>query len=115
MKKIIVVILIALMVFGVLLDVKVNRQISEGVPLTAEYLGCTHCTQTLSWIIFSFISGLTLLFDPEPLATWLGMIWKKRNNRFALRLVGFFLLALIPLSAYSLTNDCQTICGWFSK
>jgi hypothetical protein len=115
MKKIIVVVLIALLVFGVVLDVKVNRQISEGVPLTEEYLRCTHCTQTVSWIIFSLISGLTLLFDPKPLATWLGKIWTKRNNRFALRLMGFFLLALIPLSAYSLTNDCRTICGWFSK
>jgi hypothetical protein len=111
MKKIIVVVLIALLVFGGILNAKVDRQVFNGVPLTEEYLHRTNCMQTVIWVIFSFISGLMLLFEPEPLATWLGKIKPKRNNRFAVRFMGFFLLACIPLSAYSLANDCQTLCN----
>jgi hypothetical protein len=115
MKKIIVVVLVVLLLFGGALNAFVDQQVLGDMPLAEEYLNCTNCLQTVIWVIFLFISGLILLLDPEPLATWLGKIWTKRDNKFALRLMGFFLLALIPLSAYSLTNDCQTFCGLFSK
>ena len=115
MKKVIVVLLIALLVFGGVLNAKVDRQVLNGVPLTDDYLHCSNCLQTVIWVVFSFISGLMLLFDPEPLATWLGKVWTKRNNKFAVRLMGLFLLAMIPLSAYSLANNCQTLCKLLPK
>ncbi len=115
MKKIIVMVLIALLVFGGILNAKVDRQVFSGVPLSDEYLHCNHCAQTVIWVVFSIISGLMLLVDPEPLAAWLGKIWTKRNNKFAVRLMGFFLLAQIPLASYSLANDCQTLCGLLPK
>jgi hypothetical protein len=115
MKKIIVVVLIALGVFGGIVNAKVDQQVSAGVPLTEEYLDCNSCVQTVTWILFSLISGVTLLVDPEPLATWLGQIWTKRNNKLALRLLGIFLLALLPLNAYSLQNNCQMFCNLIPK
>ena len=111
MRKVIVVVLIALLALGGILNARVDRQVLNGVPLTEDYLHCNHCVQTVIWVVFSFICGLYLLFEPEPLAIWLGKIRSQRNNKFAVRLMGFFLLALIPLSAYSLANDCQTLCN----
>jgi hypothetical protein len=115
MKRIIAVVLIALAVFGGVLNAKVDRQVLEGAPLTEEYLACTNCIQTVTWILFSLLGGLTLLIDPEPLATWLGKLRPKRDNKFAVRLLGLYLLVLLPLNAYSLQNNCQTFCNLLPK
>jgi hypothetical protein len=52
MKKVIVVVLIALLVFGGILDARIDRQVLNGGPLSEGYLRCTHCAQTVIWVVF---------------------------------------------------------------
>jgi hypothetical protein len=109
MRKIIVVILIALLVFGgALKTYGINH---GGDPFSASFYNCSFCLQSLSWILFSVISGITLLIDPEPFAAWLGKIFFKNiEAKFTprhSRILGLLLLGMLPLNSYVLQNDCQ--------
>jgi hypothetical protein len=116
MRKIIIALLIIILIAGTAINAKTDQQFQDGVPLPEAYFQCSDCVQTILWIMFSIISGFTLLFDPEPLAKWLE---KSKNGSkgsiFTLRLLGIFLLAMILLTEYQIKTNCQTFCGLFSK
>jgi hypothetical protein len=117
MRKLIVVILIALSVFGTALkSYSLNH---SGAPLPASFYSCSFCLQTISWILISVISGITLLIDPEPFAAWLGKIFFKYTEATFTprhsRILGLLLLVTLPLNSYVLQNDCQTFYNLLSK
>jgi hypothetical protein len=110
MRKFVVVLLIIIAVTGILIDVVINRQVKQGIPLSDCYLDSAHCLQTVLWIIFAIISGLTLLFDPQPMVMLLMKVAPWKAKEFSVRLLGFFLLVSLPLSIYSLVHDCNVSC-----
>ena len=122
MRKIIIAVLIIIVIVGTAINAKVDQQIGEDLPLT--YFQCTSCLQVLLMVTFLLISGFTLLFDPEPMAKWLEKNRTKSGKDsfllvggsvFAVRLLGFILLAMIFLSSYGIKTNCQTFCGLFPK
>ena len=112
-RKIALIVLITLAVAGGVLNAITDGQVREGVSLTDEYLNFTSCVQTILWIIFSLISGFTLLLDPDPMVRWLEKIVPKKANRFSVCLLGSFILATLPLNAYSLTHNCIVLYALF--
>lgn len=109
MRKLIVVILIALSVFGAALKTYGINHGGDSLP--ASFYNCSFCLQTISWILFSVISGITLLIDPEAFAAWLGKtFFKNIEAKFTprhSRILGLLLLGMLPLNSYVLQNDCQ--------
>ena len=124
MRKIIIAVLIIIAIVGGAINAKTDQQFRDGDPLPETYFQCTNCVQTILMIMFLLISGFALLFDPAPMAKWLE---KNRTESgkdscllaggsiFAVRLLGFILLAMILLSSYEIKTDCQTFCGLFPK
>ncbi len=122
MRKIIIAVLIIIVIVGTAINAKVDQQIGEDLPLT--YFQCTSCLQVLLMVTCLLISGFTLLFDPEPMAKWLEKNRKESGKDsfllaggsvFAVRLLGFILLAMILLSSYGIKTNCQTFCGLLPK
>jgi len=109
--KITIIVLIILAITGGALNAVTDAQVRNGVSLTTEYLNLTSCIQTILWILFSLIGGFTLLFDPGPMVRWLEKIVPKKANRFSVLFLGFFILATLPLSAYSLMHNCTVLCS----
>jgi hypothetical protein len=113
MKKFVTVLLIVIAITGIIIDVIINRQIKQGIPMSDCYLDIAHCTQTVLWVIFSVISGLTLLFDPQPMIELLMKVAPWKARKISVQLLGFFLLASLPLSIYSFVHDCNASCILF--
>jgi hypothetical protein len=60
MRKLVVAVLIITAVAGITIDITINRQIEQVIPVSDCYLNNAHCIQTLLWGVFSVTSGLTL-------------------------------------------------------
>lgn len=110
MRKLVAAILIISTIIGIIIDIIINWKIKQGISMSDCYLSNVHCIQTVLWIIFSVTSGLTLLFDPQPVFEFLVKVAPWKAKKFSVQLLGFFLLASLPLSIYSLIHDCKTSC-----
>lgn len=110
MRKFVVAFLIIIAVTGIMIDIAINRQIMQGVPMSDCYLDNAHCLQTVLWAIFAIISGLALLFDPQPMVDLLMKVAPWKARKFSVQLLGFFLLVTLPLSIYSFVHDCNASC-----
>ncbi len=113
MRKLVGALLIVSAVTGIIIDIIINWQIKQGTPMSDCYLNTAHCLQTVLWVIFSVISGLTLLFDPQPMLEFLMKVAPWKARKFSVQLLGFFLLASLPLSIYSFIHDCKASCILF--
>lgn len=100
----------------------VDQQYGEGTSFTETYFHCADCIQTLLMVTFLLISGLTLLFDPNPMARCLEKNQAKSGKDgcllaggaiFTVRIFGFILLAMIFLSSYEIATECQPVCFIF--
>lgn len=110
MRKLVVALLIIVALTGIIIDITINQQIKQGISMSDCYLSIAHCLQTLLWVIFSGTSGLTLLLDPQPMLGLLMKVAPWKARKFSVQLLGFLLLALLPLSIYSIVNDCKASC-----
>lgn len=123
MRKIIVVVLIAILVIGgainAIVDQQyVDQQTGEDASFTETYFYCADCIQILLIVIFELISGLTLLFDPAPLARWLEKTQAGKESESSvvtLRILGFVLLAMIFLTSHEIAAKCQPVCFIFFR
>ncbi len=116
MRKVIVIVLIVILVLGTTINAIVDQQYQEGAPFTEAYFHCADCIQILLIVIFQLISGLTLLFDPAPLAGWLEKTQAGKESESSivtLRILGFVLLAMIFLTPHEIATKCQPVCFSF--